>query len=166
MRAHCALLLLVAASACTQPGGPPPSLAPRPAEAIDPRVPIESSVPAAPVDAALAARLTEIVAEARAGDEAFRQAAVTAERLAAAAGSPRSESWVVAQQALSSAVAARAPTTRALADLDALAATAIATQGGIAPANFAAIQSASAEVGRIDREQAERIEALQARLTG
>nr|MBA3511606.1 hypothetical protein [Sphingomonas sp.] len=78
----------------------------------------------------------------------------------------QSESWVVAQQALSAAVAARGPTTRALGDIDALAASALARQGGIAPADLAAIEAAAAQVGALDRRHSQTIDALQARLGG
>ena len=47
---------------------------------------------------------------------------------------------------------------------DAISATALQTQGGIAPNDLAAIKGASAEVGEIDQRQAERIAALQRRL--
>ena len=159
-----AFLSILAIAACSTPPGPVPSLAPRSAETIDPRVPVgESGVPL-PVDAALAARLAELVGLARQGDGAFAAAAGEAKRLAAAAGAPQSESWVVAQQAISAAVAARAPTTRALGDIDALAAAALARRGGIAPADLAAIEGAAAEVGAIDRRHSQVIDALQARL--
>src|SRR5688500_412328 len=117
-----ALLAILAIAGCSTPPGPVPSLAPRAAEAIDPRVPVGEGEPLRSVDAALAARLAELVGLARQGDSAFTAAAGEAQRLAAAAGAPQSESWVVAQQAVSAAVAARAPTTRALGDIDALAA--------------------------------------------
>ena len=119
-----------------------------------------------PVDAALAARLAELVGLARQGDNAFAAAGGEAQRLAASAGAPQSESWVVAQQALSAAVAARGPTARALGDIDALAAAALVKRGGIAPADLAAIEGAAAKVGAIDRRQAGTIDALQRRLGG
>lgn len=157
-------LVTLTLSACAPAGGPFPSLQPRAAEAIDPRVPVAGPMNTRPVGAELAARLAELVAQARTGDEAFRPLAEQAERLAGAAGAPQSESWVVAQEALSAAIAARAPTTRALGDIDALGAQRLQTQGGLAPADLAAIQSAGAEVAAIDRRQAERIDAIQRRL--
>lgn len=117
-----------------------------------------------PVALALASRLAELVAEAHAGDAAFDSAADQAERLAAAAGAPQSEGWVAAQVALSSAAAARGPVGMALADIDALGANALQTQGGIAPNDLAAIKSAGAEVAAIDQRQADRIKAIQRRL--
>jgi len=158
------LVTFAALGGCTSPGGPPPSLQPRAAEAIDPRVPIDRPINDRPVDPALASRLSELVSQARAGDAAFRTAAEQAERLAASAGTPQSESWVAAQQALSAAVAAREPTGRALGDIDALGAQRLQTQGGIAPNDFAAIQSAGAEVGAIDQRQSRTIEVIQRRL--
>ena len=159
-----ALAAIVAVAGCAAPPGPVPSLAPRTAEAIDPRVPVGNGGAQRPVDRALASRLDELIGRARQGDSAFAAAAGEAQRLATAAGAPRTESWVVAQQAVSAAVAARGPTTRALGDIDALAAAALAGQGGIAPADLAAIEAAAAEVGAIDRRHSRTIDALQARL--
>ena len=150
--------------ACSTPPGTYPSLAPRAAEAIDPRVPIPNEVTVGPVDPVLSSRLAALIDQAQAGDSAFRAAAETAERLSSAAGSPQSESWIAAQQALSAAQKAREPTTRALGDIDGLAATALATRSGIPAGNLAAIQSAAAAVSEIDRRQSERIEAIEARL--
>ena len=158
--------IVLASAGCTLPAGPAPSLAPRTAEAIDPRIPVTGGFAHRPVDSALATRLAELIGRARGGESAFVVAAGEAQRLAAAAGAPQSESWVLAQQALSAAVAARAPTTRALGDIDGIAAAALARQGGIAPADLAAIEAASAEVGAIDRRQAQVVDALQARLGG
>jgi len=158
------LFLLPAVAGCSRTIPAAPSLAPRAAEAIDPRLPVVRDTAHAPVSPALAARLAGLEQVARAGDAAFRAAAAEAERLAQSAGAPESESWVAAQQALSAAQAAREPTTRALGDIDALAATAIAALGGLPPADLAAIEQAAARVAAIDRGQAERIEALQARL--
>jgi hypothetical protein len=158
------LMPLAALAACTSPGGPYPSLQPRAAEAIDPRVPVERPLNDRPVTPTLAAQLSRLVEQARNGDAAFASAAAEAERLAAAAGPPQSDSWTEAQQALSRAVAARDPTASALADIDALGANALQTQGGIAPNDMAAIKRAGAEVGALDQRQAERIKALQQRL--
>ena len=115
-----------------------------------------------PANPALAARLAELVGQARSGEGAFVVAAGEAERLAAIAGPPQSEGWVVAQEALSAAVAARAPTTRALGDIDGIAAAALANQGGLAPADLTAIDAAAAEVGAIDQRQAQVVDGLAA----
>jgi hypothetical protein len=157
-------LPLLVLSACAAPGGPYPSLQPRAGEAIDPRVPVERPMNDRPVTAGLESRLAELVGEAREGDSAFGQAVAEAERLAGSAEAAQSEGWVVAEEALSAAVAARGPTARALGDIDALAAEALQSQGGIAPNDLAAIQSAAAEIAAIDQRQALRVTALKARL--
>lgn len=145
-------------------GDAPPSLLPRAAETIDPRLAVVRPINDRPVDPALAARLAELVAQARGGDSAFQPAAAEAERLAAAAGERQSESWVAAQEALSAAIAAREPTAHALGDIDALGASKLQAQAGLAPNDLAAIQGAGAEVGAIDRRQAEAIAAIHRRL--
>jgi hypothetical protein len=157
-------LSMIALSACSSPGGPYPSLQPRVAEAIDPRVEVVRPINDRPVAPALNARLAALIDEARSGDAAFQPAAAEAENLAATAGAPQSEGWIAAQEAMSGAIAARQPTATALADIDALSANALQTQGGIAPNDLKAIEAASNDVGRIARRQTERIDALQQRL--
>jgi hypothetical protein len=165
MRARLILLSIpVALSGCTTPGGPYPSLQPRAGEAVDPRLPVERPINDRPVTPALASRLADLVAQARAGDAAFQPAAAEAERLAASAGAPQSEGWIAAQEALTAAIAAAGPTRAALADIDALGATTLQRQGGLAPNDLAAVKNAGAEVGAIDQRQAERIKAIQQRL--
>ena len=159
-------LLPLLLSACTTPPTSEPSLAPRAAEAIDPRVPIPDEVVAGPADPALAARIAELMAEIRAGDAAFEAISGQAEQLAASAGPAQSESWIEAQQALSALIAARAPVARAMADLDALAATRVTATAGILPGDLAAIQAAGSEAGAINQRHAELIDRLQARLAG
>ncbi|MEO8548114.1 MAG: hypothetical protein ABI422_07090 [Sphingomicrobium sp.] len=160
----CALALILAISGCATPSVRAPSLAPRAAEAVDPRVPVVNSVVPQPVDPALAARLAGLIGQARNGEGAFVVAAGEAQRLAATAGASQTEGWIIAQQALSAAVAARAPTTQALGDIDAMAADALARQGGIGLADLAAIDAAAAEVGAIDRRQAEAVANIANRL--
>ncbi len=166
MRSFCLFAMTAIASlgACAAPGGPSPSLQPRAAEAVDPRVPVSGSVNDRPVSPALAARLRELVAQAQSGDAAFAPLAERAEQLASGAGAPQSESWTVAQEALSAAVAARGPTARALGDIDALGADALQRQGGMAPADLAAVQEAGQRVAAIDRRQTARVDAIQRRL--
>ena len=162
-----ALIALGTVSACSStPRGNYPSLAPRAAETTDPRVPVDNPVRSGPVDPVLSAHLAALIDQAQAGDSAFRDAAANAERLAASAGAPHSESWVSAQQALSAAQAARGPTTRALGDIDGLGSAALATKGGISANDMAAIEAAAARVSAIDRAQAERLDAIEARLRG
>lgn len=158
--------ILTLVGGCSAPGGPYPSLYPRAAEAIDPRLSVPETFNDRPAGAALVARLDGLVAEARRGDEAFQPAAATAEQLAASAGPARSESWITAQQAVSAAQAARLPTARALGDVDALGAGRLAENGGIAPNDLKAINQAAAVIARIDARQQATIAALLARLGG
>ena len=151
-------------SGCATPPANTPSLAPRAAEAIDPRVPIPNELVVGPADASLSARLAALIEQAQAGDTAFRGVIDNAERLAASAGAHSSESWIAAQQALSVAQGARAPTTRALGDIDGLASTALETKGGIPAGNLAAIQKAASTVSEIDQRQSERLDAIEKRL--
>jgi len=158
------LLPLAAIAACSAPGGPYPSLQPRPAEAIDPRVPVVRPINERAVTASLAAQLAALVDQARSGTATFDSAAAEAERLAANGGAPQSEGWIAAQEALTAAIAARKPTATALGDIDALAASMLQAQTGLAPNDLAAIKSAQAEVGALDARQAARIDAVQKRL--
>ena len=163
---HRATWLCLLLAACSTPQSDAPSLAPRAAEAIDPRVPIPNEIVAGPVDPALAERIAGLMAEVRAGDAAFQAAAVEAERLASAAGPAQSESWIEAQQALSALVAARAPVAKAIADLDELAATRLASGGGMLPGDLRAIEGATSQAGEIGESQAAVIDRLQAQLGG
>jgi hypothetical protein len=158
------LLTTFMLAACSSAGGPYPSLQPRAAEAIDPRLQPVRPVNDRPTAPALASKLSTLVAQARQGDIAFQPAAANAEKLAAAAGAPQSESWIAAQQALSAAVSARTPTAVAQADIDALGATALQTQGGIAPNDLKAIDGAAAEVAQLAQAQNQRIDAVKRRL--
>ena len=155
------LLPLAAITACSAPGGPYPSLQPRAAEAIDPRVPVVRPINDRPATGSLVAQLSALVEQARSGNGAFDAAAGEAERLAANAGAPQSEGWIAAQEALTAAIAARKPTATALGDIDALAAAALQRQGGFAPSDLTAIETAQAEVAALDERQAARIDAVQ-----
>ncbi|MEO7786462.1 MAG: hypothetical protein ABIR77_01365 [Sphingomicrobium sp.] len=162
--ARSALLLLLLAAGCSAPRISPPSLAPRASEAIDPRVPVERALVVAPVAAGLHERLAALLSQARDGEAAFRAALGPAQRTAAAAGAARSESWIAAQLALSAAEAARAPTTRAMSDIDALGGAEIRTRGGIGAEDLAAIDAAAAEAGALDAAQRRALAALSARI--
>lgn len=163
MRAFAVILPIVLLGACAGPVAPP-SLLPRAAESIDPRLPVVRPMNDRPVDPALAGRLAELVNQAKSGDAAFQPAADEAERLAAAAGGRQSESWIAAHEALSAAIAARDPTVAALSAIDALGADKLQAQGGLAPNDLAAIKDAGNAVGEIDKRQAGVIAAIQRRL--
>jgi hypothetical protein len=155
---------MILLGACSTTGGPYPSLQPRAAERIDPRLPVERPMNRRPVSATLEARLRSLIADAQSASSAFDAAASQAEQLASSAGAPQSDGWVAAEEALSAAVAARRPVAEALAEIDSIGANALQTQGGLAPNDLAAIQSAASVVGGLDRRQAERIQAIQQRL--
>lgn len=157
-------LLALALAACVKPGGEYPSLAPRAAEAIDPRLPLPTEPSPGLLDATLASQLAAAVGEARGGVAAFDRLSAIAERAASAAGASQGESWVVAQQALSALVAQHGVTTRAAGNIDAIAATRIDQARWIAPANRDAIEAAAAEVGGINEGQAATIARLGDRL--
>ena len=157
-------LTILALGACSAPGGPYPSLRPRAAETIDPRLPVSRPMNDRPVSAALASRLAALVDQARSGNAAFESAVAEAERLSVSAEPPQSEGWIAAEEALTAAIAARRPTATALAEIDDLAGNALETQRGIAPNDLAAIQRAAAEAGALDERQAARVAAIQKRL--
>jgi hypothetical protein len=150
-------------SACTAATGAP-SLAPRAAESIDPRVPVPDVIVSPDVSPGLLTQLNALLAQAVAGDQAFAPLAEQASRLADAAGAKESESWVVAQQALSAAVAARAPVANAVGDIDALGAQRVQALGGIGAADLKAIESAASRVAEIDGREAAVIAQVKAKL--
>jgi hypothetical protein len=158
------MLTLAVLAACAPGGGPFPSLQTRAAEGIDPRVPIVRPINDRPVTPALANRLAELLDQARAGNAVFESIASHAESLAAGAGGRQSDSWVVAQEALSQAVAARDTTASAMGNIDELGSTMLQSQGGLAPNDLEAIQKAGAEAAALDQLQASRIKAIQDRL--
>lgn len=165
MRRRVPLLAMLLAGACSVPQiGSAPTLAPRAAEAIDPRVPIPSIVPSGPADPSLANKLAELVGEVRAGVPTFEAREADASRLAAAAGPMASESWVAAQQALSQLVEQYGVTTLAAANIDALASTQLDSRHWIAPGDQAAITAAAAEVAGISDAQAAAIDRLKQQL--
>ena len=158
-------LAILSLAACSAPTtGPEPSLAPRTAEAIDPRVPIPGEVPTGSVDPVLAQRLGQLVGEARAGVPAFDARQADADRLAGAAGPMASESWVAAQQALSLLIEQFGVTTRAAANIDELGASRLQGQRWITPADQQAIAAAAAEVLAISNRQAAVIDRLKNQL--
>jgi hypothetical protein len=155
----CAALLAAAALAggCTR-DGEFPSLEPRAIELEDPLEEPVRTLPAVAADPALRARALELLAEARRGDREFEAALGPATAAARSAGAPGSESWVVAQQAITRAEAARAPTMQALAELDRLA----AERAGV-PTNeqdFAAVRGALEEAERLAGGQQQRFDRL------
>jgi len=164
MRPILPLIIPACLASCGTPGGPYPSLRPRAAETIDPRLPVAPLAVPRPVAPALAAQLDALVRQGQSGEAVFAPVMAEAERLASMAGQARSESWIAAQQALSAAAAARRPTAVALADIDAIAAQQLQRQQTLAPADLAAVRRAQATVGATDRAQHARIAAVTRRL--
>jgi len=151
-----ALLLLCAGlAACTDTRTGYPSLAPRPIE----REVLRADAPpaAAPVAAAplpSSADISAIVRGAEAADAAFRAALEKARaRVEAGRAAPEgSEAWIVGQQAYSTADAARAPVSEALADLDRRREAAV--DAGDADAEAAAAEALGQVQALYDAEQA------------
>jgi len=165
MRAFAPLLAL-GLLGCAASSATDPSLARRPAEAIDPRLPIASDPTPGPVDSALAARLSQLVGEGSSGARAFDSLVGQAQTLANAAGPAQSESWIVAQQALSGLEGARAATTRALSDIDGIVASRIQSGTGLTFSDQAAVEASSAELRAMTDRQSVIIDQLSARLGG
>ena len=157
-------IVLVALSGCAREGVVPPSLAPRAAEQIDPRLPVERAQTSRPQDESLRRTIAKLVEEAKSGDVRFRAVLGATQRLANNAGKPQSESWIAAQQALSGLEAARTATARSLAEIDALGAERIHATGAVGDSDSAAIDAATTEVGAIDARQAAEIKAITTRL--
>ena len=158
------LAALLLASCSTPRTAPEPSLAPRAAEAIDPRVPIPDTVPTGPVDPALASRIEALLSEARGEVPAFEAREAEAARLAANAGPVSSEGWVVAQQALSRLVEQFGVTTRVAADIDALASSRLESTRWIRPADREAIAAAQSAIAAIVEPQAASVARIRERL--
>ena len=163
MRAFAPLLAL-GLTACATSSVNEPSLARRPAEVIDPRTPIPSTPVAGPADAALAARLGALVAAGKAGAATFEAEVGRAQSLAETSGPSQSESWIVAEEALSGLEAARARTTRAVSDIDELAAGRVQSGGGLTAGDLAAIEAASAALRAVTDRQSAVVDRLTARL--
>ena len=159
-----ALLALGLLGACSKSTLNPPSLAPRAAEKIDPRIPVEHPIVKRGANLTLAAKLAALLNQAEDGDRAYRAALGPAQTAVRAAGAARSESWITAQQQLSALESARAATTRAAAAIDALAGDAVKADRGIDADELYAIQRASQEADAMAARQASEIAALAARL--
>lgn len=157
-------VLALALSACAASTAGEPSLARRPAEAIDPRLPVANPLAADPADPALVERVGALVAQARNAAVAFDAAEPRVRSLAAAAGPAQSESWIAAQLALSDLQRLRGPAVAAAADLDAMRA--VQAQSGTAPlaSELALVEQAAAELRSINGSLADRYAAIAASL--
>ena len=165
MRPIVLLFATASIAACSTPSnGPEPSLAPRAAEAIDPRLPVPGDLPPVTVDPMLASALQQAIDEVKAGVGSFDTRQAVAERLAASAGQMASESWVAAQQALSLLIEQYGVTTRVAGNIDGLASARLEAQHWIRPSDQQAIASAAAEVATISDAQSAAIDRLKNQL--
>lgn len=162
-----AALSTLALAACETPSSQgEPSLARRPAESIDPRLPVDVAVDSRPVDPALAAKLEALLTEARNAAAAFAAAEPAARAMAASAGRPESESWIAAQNALAELERVRAPFTRAYGDVDALRAQSARSGDRASAADVAALEAASAELNGLAERQAEALDSIRSQIAG
>lgn len=115
------LLLLPLLYGCAASGNGA-SLAPRAIEQRGEEITVGDTSIAPPADQHTAALIDTLSAAVREGDTAFERTRMETESAVAAArgATASSEAWVTAQQSLSALDSARLPTTKALADLDAL----------------------------------------------
>ncbi|MFD1612344.1 hypothetical protein ACFSCW_11070 [Sphingomonas tabacisoli] len=97
-----------------------PSLAKRPVEGQSFDEPARTAAAPVVADAGLLSRIADLVARAQAGQRAFADLLPRAREAASGAGAEGSEGWIAAQQLLSALESARAPSTQALGELDAL----------------------------------------------
>ena len=166
MAASKALLLLLfvplALAGCAADGDYP-SLAVRPGEVEQAADLPERQPTPIPADAALTGDIERLLADARRGAAEFEAALPAAQAAVGRAGGAGSDSWVEAQQAVSRLEAARAATTRALADLDSLALQR-AEAGRLGGEDRARLEALIAEVQGLADSQADRVRRLEAAL--
>ena len=156
----------LAAGGCASHEGDFPSLAQRPAErefAAEQMAPPKMRPPL-PADASTAARAGRFVAAAREAEGGFSRAYEVAAAAVAKAGPTGSDSWVIAQEAVSRAIAAQAPLTKIAGEFDDYAATR-ARQTPLAPADIARLHEATAQVEEMVALQTARIRRLEQTLT-
>jgi hypothetical protein len=164
-----ALPLLLAAAAALLPGcaapGTFPSLAPREAERLYASGDPLQTLPEAPDRAGLTGQAARFAAAAAEGDSAFERALAAARPLVARSGARGGESWIAAQEAVSRVEAARAATSRAVADLDQFA-TAEAHKGPLSTADYERLTEALARVSGLAARQQEAVNRLRSSLSG
>lgn len=151
------LLLLPACTAST--GGP--SLARRPVESGDMSEPVRPIATPAPASASLSKQVGDLVARAKQGEQEFAALLPRARSAAAASGKEGSETWLTAQQLLSALEGARAKSTAALSELDALATSALNSDAETGTTELAA---ANAEVAAIVNKQQAALDEVRTRI--
>jgi hypothetical protein len=148
---------------CVPSAVEPPSLAPRAIEkAGEQPIQARSSVRPGSVPASVAARLNDLLREAREGDAAFRSIETReADDLRGVGAARGSESWALAQQAISALLAARQQSASALSDLDSLAVETVRdTAGDASRGGLTEIMAARAEAEAIVYRQNSLIDTL------
>lgn len=157
-----ASLLFLLLPACGKVGGYP-SLNPRPIETKAANLLAEpETAPLAPAPAtpAMRSRIEAALGNARNGEAEFDRALGATRSAVGAAGASGSESWIMAQLAISALERARAPVKVALADLDAVLRAALAGPPG---EDLALVEGAIRNVESIDvRQNATMAELLKA----
>ncbi len=157
-------IMAIALCACTATTTGEPSLARRPAEAIDPRLPV-ANVPAGdPADAALTARVATLLTQARAAEASFTVAEPRTAQRVSAAGPAQSESWIAAQMALSELTRLRGPAVMAAADLDEMRAIQARSGNPVLASELALVESAAEELRAINARMATTTDRLDAAL--
>ncbi|HEU4969758.1 hypothetical protein [Sphingomonas sp.] len=154
------LLVSLMLAGCSS-AGIGPSLAKRPIEDRDLSEPVRQVAPPAPADAALKAQIDALLQRAQAGQTGFAALLPKADSAASAAGAEGSESWVVAQELLSALESERAPSTAALAELDALIAERVRTGSDV---GLSELQAADAQVQAMVEAQQRDFERLRTRI--
>lgn len=157
------MLAFVPLAACSS-GGTEPSLATRPAEAIDLRVPVNRPVEVGAIDPDLAALLAASVTKAQGSQAEFDARAAAVQKLVPGPGSTGSESWIAAQTALSRLIEQQGVATNAAADVDSYAGQRLNRQRWLNPASQQAIADASARIATVTGAQAAVVANLTAQL--
>jgi hypothetical protein len=156
-------ILAIALVGCTENAAKYPSLLPRAAESQSLDEPVRP-VPVATPDAALDAKVADLVATLDATTGAFNTSAQSAEtRIAVARGLPEgSPGWLDAQAALADLATLRGPILTALADLEQLA----IERGAAGQPPYPALDEAVKRADALATAQQDRMGALEAALAG
>jgi hypothetical protein len=145
-----------------QAGGSAPALCPE-VDAPDPAAVASAPAPP-PSDPQLRSRITELLAQARAGQTEFASLLPRAQAAIGRSGAAESEAWIEAQQQLSRLEAARARTVDALAELDSLGISRSAGAAATANQDRTAIAQAEDEVRALAEAQQTELARLSAQL--
>ncbi|WP_265561853.1 hypothetical protein [Sphingomicrobium arenosum] len=157
------LFACLALCACSS-SGMHPDLGARPAESIDPRLPVGSIDPA-PGALTVADQLADLAARLDAGAALFADQLPATRNAVAVSGAEGSESWVRAQEEMGLLVRAREPVARVIGEATELATGQLARTGWASPADRAAVDDLLARASALDGEQARIIAGLEARIS-